>query len=144
MKGRKLWTQHNTTQSLTSDKNFLLIFKNGKFYNVYNDDAFIFYYLFGYKILKDDKVGFPESGLVKVLNTIEDKKINYQIIYKDRNPIVKKYDKLNNYHKILGIAINYLEVRDKVTRLKNIIDEIDDYETLERLIEVINNELKGR
>lgn len=90
MKGRKLWTQHNTTQSLTSDKNFLLIFKNGKFYNVYNDDAFIFYYLFGYKILKDDKVGFPESGLVKVLNTIEDKKINYQIIYKDRNPIVKK------------------------------------------------------
>lgn len=66
------------------NKDYLLIFKNGKFYNVYNDDAFIFHYLFNYKILKDDKSGFPETGLVKVINTLDNEKINYQIIYKDR------------------------------------------------------------
>ena len=44
------------------NKDCLLIFKNGKFYNAYKDDAIIFNYLFGYKILKDDKSGFPESA----------------------------------------------------------------------------------
>ena len=126
------------------NKDYLLIFKNGKFYNVYNDDAFIFHYLFNYKILKDDKSGFPETGLVKVINTLGNEKINYQIIYKDRNPIVKKFDKLNNYHKVLGKAIEYLELTDKVEIIKKKIDEIEDYKLLERLIEVINNELQGR
>lgn len=123
------------------NKDYLLIFKNGKFYNVYNDDAFIFHYLFNYKILKDDKSGFPETGLVKVINTLDNEKINYQIIYKDRNPIVKKFDKLNNYHKVLGKPIEYLELADKVEIIKKKIDEIEDYKLLERLIEVINNEL---
>ena len=48
------------------NKDYLLIFKNGKFYNVYNDDAFIFHYLFNYKILKDDKSGFLETDLLKL------------------------------------------------------------------------------
>ena len=133
--------QYNTIQY---NKDYLLIFKNGKFYNVYNDDAFIFHYLFNYKILKDDKSGFPETGLVKVINTLDNEKINYQIIYKDRNPIVKKFDKLNNYHKVLGKAIEYLELTDKIEIIKKKIDEIEDYKVLERLIEVINNELQRR
>lgn len=55
--------QYNTIQY---NKDYLLIFKNGKFYNVYNDDAFIFHYLFNYKILKDDKSGFLETDLLKL------------------------------------------------------------------------------
>ena len=46
-------------------------------------------YLFGYKILIDGKVCFPESALIKVINTIEDKKIDYQIINKDGNDVIK-------------------------------------------------------
>ena len=50
------------------NKDYLLIFKNGKFYNVYNDDAFIFHYLFNYKIFKDDKSVFSKTGFIKVIN----------------------------------------------------------------------------
>ena len=36
--------------------------------------------LFGYKVLKDGLCGFPDNSLSKVLNTLEDAKISYQII----------------------------------------------------------------
>lgn len=41
----------------------------------------------------------------------------------------------------MGKAIEYLELTDKVEIIKKKIDEIEDYKLLERLIEVINNEL---
>ena len=56
------------------NKDLLLIFKSGRFYNTYGDDSIILNYLFGYKIIKENKVGFPINSLVKVLNTLEDKK----------------------------------------------------------------------
>ena len=46
-------------------KDTSLIFKNGTFYNTYKDDAIILNYLFGYKILKDDKADFLKHLLQK-------------------------------------------------------------------------------
>ena len=63
-------------------KNILLIFKNGTFYNAYKDDAIILNYLFGYKILKDNKAGFPENSFTKVINELENKKIDYKLLLK--------------------------------------------------------------
>ena len=58
-----------------NDKKILVIRKNkGKFFTVYGDDANIISSLFGYKILNNNKVGFPESVLNKIINTLEDKK----------------------------------------------------------------------
>ena len=54
---------NTTTQSLLNGKKFLLIFKRGKFFVVYDDDAFIFHYLFEYKLTKKDTTGFPETEL---------------------------------------------------------------------------------
>jgi len=96
---------NDNTIQYNTNKDTLLIFKNGKFYNSYKDDAIILNYLFGYKILKDDKSGFPETAFQKVINTLEDKKIDYQVIFKDYNPISKKYSNFNNYHKILNQAL---------------------------------------
>ena len=86
--------------------------------------------MFGYKIIKDEKSGFPESALTKVLNTLEQKKINYQIISKDYNPIIKKYDKLNSYNKILDKAIKYSNIQLRVQRIQERINEITDLEKL--------------
>lgn len=72
------------------------------------------------------------------------KRLIIKLYIRIENPIVKKFDKLNNYHKVLGKAIEYLELTDKVEIIKKKIDEIEDYKLLERLIEVINNELQGR
>lgn len=74
--------------------NTLLIFKRGNFYNIYNDNAIIFNFLFGYKISIEGKAGFPESAFTKVINNLDDKKIDYQIIYKERENIIKNLKKL--------------------------------------------------
>ncbi len=81
-------------------KDALLCFKSGTFYNCYNEDATILHYLFGYKIIKNNQCGFPINTLNKVINKLEEKKINYQIITKDANPIIKDYKKRNNYNYI--------------------------------------------
>ena len=48
---------------------------SGKFFEVYVYDAFIFNYLFDYKIIqagKTYKCGFPDSSLVKITNKLND------------------------------------------------------------------------
>ncbi len=58
-----------------NDKKILVIRKNnGKFCTAYGDNANIISSLFGYKILNNNKVGFPESVLNEIINTLEDKK----------------------------------------------------------------------
>lgn len=47
-------------------------------------DAYIMNLLFGYKVLKDGLCGFPDNSLSKVLNTLEEAKISYQIIEVDK------------------------------------------------------------
>ena len=78
----------------------MLCFKSGTFYNCYNKDATILHYLFVYKIIKNNQFWFPINALNKVTNKLEEKKINYQIITKDANPIIKDYKKRNNYNYI--------------------------------------------
>ena len=98
-----------------NDKKILVIRKNkGKFCTVYGDDANIISSLFGYKILNNNKVGFPESVLNKIINTLEDKKISYMVIYIDKDPLVKDFKKLNNYEVYKNKAIKKLDYVDKI------------------------------
>lgn len=59
--------------------NEVVLRKSGTFYHVFDEDSYILYYLFGYKI-KDSKVGFPISSLDKVTNELNKLKINYNVI----------------------------------------------------------------
>ena len=54
----------------------LKIRKGSLFYEVFNEDAKILHYLFGYKI-KDKRVSFPNNALIKVLNTLEENILHY-------------------------------------------------------------------
>ncbi len=100
------------------------MYKNsGKFYNVYKDDAYILNYLFGYKVLDKRKSGFPDSSINKVKNELENKKISYQIIYDDKEPEVKNYKNLNNYDKYMKLAMEKIDIKERIdfwkVRLKN-------------------------
>ncbi len=95
---------------MDEEKKYLVIRKNkGKFCTVYGDDANIISMFFGYKILEGGKVGFPESVLNKVVNTLLDKKISYMIIYIDKDTEKKNFRKLNSYTKYRDIAISKLD-----------------------------------
>ena len=136
--------QHNNARKineLNKDKT-LQLYKIGKFYNIYGDGAIILNYLFGYKILIDGKVGFPESALIKVINTIEDKKIDYQIINKDGNDVIKKYGNFNSYNKILKQALEYRNIKSRVEHSQELINNVSDITILEKIIGVIEEELQ--
>ena len=112
---------------MDEEKKYLVIRKNkGKFCTIYGDDANIISSLFGYKILNNNKVGFPESVLNKVINTLFDKKISYMVIYIDKDSLVKDFKKLNNYEVYKNKAIKKLDYVDKVNKI-NLINYIYSY-----------------
>lgn len=116
--------------------------KQGIFINAYGVSAIILHNMLNYKLIMNKKVykiGFPNNSLIKVLNTLEDKKISY-VIYEEDNSIKLEYDykKLNNYNVEYKKAINKLEIDTKAnlvyTKIKKLkIDDLNMF--LDRLLE---------
>lgn len=78
-------------------KDYVIIIKNGSFYNVIGSDCYILEEMFNYKKVKianSIKVGFPLRSLNKVINKLKYFKINY-LIYEEE--ITRKKYKNNNY-----------------------------------------------
>lgn len=94
----------------SDNKEFIILINNGKFYYVFNDDTYIVYYLFNYKI-NNNMVKFPDNILNKVIKELKNKDIGYIIYNKD---II-----INNC-KCLLLKLEYRE-------LKNIYDIIYEY-----------------
>ena len=120
--------------------NFLKIRKSGLFYETFDDDAKILHYLFGYKIISG-RCAFPTNAITKVLNTLEDKKISYEIC----GDISEKRDfkKKNNYGKCLVKAENKLEIATLANKLTLKLESLSDeklYNTLKKLSEFIDAE----
>lgn len=102
-----------------------IIKTNNMFYNVYNIDSYIFNLLFGYKVLNNNKVGFPISVINKIINVLEENHINYNITYlnKEKDNIYKDFKKLNNYNKFKDKA---LENMDRVNKINYVIERINN------------------
>ena len=135
--------KHYTSNDVKhDDKSFLIIYKNhGKFYQCKNIDAYIMNTLFGYKVWKGDVSGFPDTAINKVINTLEDAKISYQIIDVDKDPLIKDFGKINTYSKYLDMSFKNLDKKKKVDFL---IDKLNkcSIEKLESIISLIENEFK--
>ena len=102
---------------------------SGKFFEVYGYDAFIFNYLFDYKIIqagKTYKCGFPDSSLVKVTDKLNNLKISYQVIYREKNPHVKDYSKINQYSKYKLIALQKIDIKERIDTLIEKIKLLDN------------------
>lgn len=98
-----------------------IIKTNNKFYNVYEIDAYIFNLLFSYKIMDNNKVGFPDIVYNKIINTLEDNTINYNVIFRDKDNIIKDFKNRNNYLKFKDRALEKIDIDNKVNM---IIDKI--------------------
>ena len=109
----------------------IVIRKSGGFYQVFDNDALIISYLFDYKII-NYKCGFPLIAINKVINTLEEKKINF--IIKDEEEVVKNFRNKNTYSKYLEKA----RVKDNINnRIKSILDMINDLD-VKKLNEVLS------
>lgn len=134
---------HNVKTSVIISKG------SGKFYNVYDDDAFIMNLLFGYQALRNDKgliisykSGFPDNALNKVLNKLEDNKISYKVIYKDKEPLIRDFGKKNRYLEFVDKTKSNMELTSRIDLLVRKIKEVEDKEKLESIIEAVEQCLK--
>jgi len=88
----------------------------------------------GYKV-SNGRVGFPENVLGKVVNELDNYKINYVVIEKDTEVDKKKYPK-DNYDKYLKIGKKNnedgIKQRDLIERIKNL-----DKDKLNKIIKYI-------
>ena len=76
--------------------------RKGKFYEVKHEDAYILWYLLRYKI-HNNKVGFPESSLFKVLEVLKENKVGYRLSLDDDLSYSKSTTE-NKYEEILEKA----------------------------------------
>jgi len=100
-------------------KDYIIIQKQGIFYNVYGIDTYIINYIFNYQIKyynKTFKIGF--TNINKVINELNRLKINYIVI-----DYIRKKFKNNNYYKYN--IDNIKRINNIISKLKTkILDEL--------------------
>ena len=115
------------------------LYKTGKFFNAYGDDAIILHYLVGYKYLKPkNSVGFPESALTKVKAKLDDNDLSYEIY--DKKDLVEKHKGvITKYNKILKESLKSIDIEERLERLK---EKLNNYtlKDLEKVIEALEND----
>ena len=116
-------------------KESIVIRKSGGFYSVFDDDAIVVNYLTGYKVV-NGKLGFPLNSLDKVINLLEDNKINYIVREGMKEVVSKNYKKNNKYGKVLDKGKKKYDIDYRVS---SIIDKINnlDYDRLCKLLDSV-------
>lgn len=115
------------------------MYKTGKFYNVFGDDAIIIHYLLNYKIVPSKGgTGFPESALNKVINSLEDNKVSYCIYDANNND----FKKLNCYKKVLKQSVKNLSIEERYNKIEKRIHELNSKE-LEHVLEIIEDAISN-
>lgn len=112
----------------------------GKFVNVFDDDAVIISYLLNYKLV-NDKVGFPMNALNKVVNTLEENRISYEV--KGEEKIVKDFKNNNKYNTVLSKAKEVIVLRDRYQTIRTYFDELST-EQLDKIISYIEEVINER
>lgn len=110
----------------------ITIRKHGWFYHVFDDDCYILYYLFDYKII-NRKTGFPLSSLNKVINKLTDLSISYEVIEEGK----RDFKKLNKYNKYLKLGISKYDKDNKYLNIYSKLDSLDDAD-LDKILEYID------
>lgn len=120
-------------------KNYVSLYKSGKFYNVFGDDGLIVHYLVGYKFVEyKQSVGFPESAFGKVKSILDKENMSYKVY--DKDMLLESKKGIDKKYKItLKEALKNYELEQRLTRIRN---KINDFSTdeLEKIIEGIESE----
>ena len=109
-------------------KNYVVVMKNGIFYNTLGNDCYLLKTIFNYKInsFSDTiKVGFP-------INTLDKLKINY-IVYENEVVLKGKFSK-NKY----GIFLkNKLSIDDRIVRINLKLNEMKQNSDILEILDAI-------
>lgn len=108
--------------------------KQGKFYNAYEEDAYVVHAVLGYKV-SNGRVGFPINAIGRVVNELENRKINYVVIEQDIEVEKKKFSN-NAYNKYYKQGI---ESVDKIKNYESLILKIKELspEKIDKIVDYI-------
>lgn len=110
--------------------------KIGTFYHAFDEDAIILNYLFNYKLI-NKKCGFPTNALPKVLNTLENEQIHYEIIGDEESKFTKGK---NQYQQVLNKAKNVILINEKVSSIEEKLIHASE-EKLDKILKEIEKML---
>lgn len=118
----------------SKNKDFIVIIKNGIFYNVLGRDCYIIKNILGYKVSNFGgtiKAGFPIRSLNKVLDTLDKLKINY-LVY-ESEIVLKAHYNSENYELFLK---DNLSIND---RIKCIYEKLNEIKYDEKIFKVLES-----
>ncbi len=93
----------------------VILLKSGMFFILFDDDAWIVHDLFHYQVL-NNKVGFPEKNLEKVVFRLQDEKIGY-VIYWSEDQELEKYQIVSNQYYAFYENIKRWQFREEMNDL---------------------------
>ena len=133
---------------------YIIFVKIGKFYTVYNQDAYIISYKLKYRLKIEESnyirysCGFSDIALNKVRTKMEENKINYLILDRRNNyEEDAKYNNgnLNKYNEILEKSKRYANNIIRLDKINNyFIENINKEETRKILIQLEKKIDEGR
>ena len=127
----------------------VVMVKIGSFYSVYGKDAYLFSYLFRYKIKEKEYIpicSFPVSSLSKIENILEKHKVNYIVVDKRRNyeeeqKVINKQD--NNYERVLAKANESVTFMLRIQRIYDMLLEERDNHNIDKKLKEIEKVLNS-
>lgn len=104
-----------------SNKDKIIIIKEGIFYKTFKEDALILWYIFDYK-LANESVSFGNNSYQKVIEKFEKLEIGYLIYISQEEQLLKEGDEeVYQYHKLLS-----KKSREKQQKKEDIMIRIDE------------------
>ena len=117
--------------------NYVILRRIGGFYNTFDNDAIVLSYLCNYKV-KNGKCGFPISAIDKVINILDNNKVNYIIKEKGIDKIKKNFNNGNKYNKILIKGKEKYDINFRIDNIINVLSNLS-YDKLDNLIDIITD-----
>lgn len=120
------------------EKNYVVLYKSGKFYSAYGDCGIIIHNLMGYKYVEyKHSAGFPESAIAKVKGILEQEQLSYKIYEKET--LIEEHKGIKKaYVNVLKASLTKLEMETRLNRLQTKLDNFN-LDDLEKVVEGIEN-----
>lgn len=124
----------------------VILFKSGTFYKVFGQDAYILSAMFNYNIQIGNQnvttCGFPISSEKRILDKLEENKINYKTINpKDDYSIEKEanYESFNNYKNEFKKDFNYIKQKNRICKISEELELYIDSPNFKEIIRKIED-----